>query len=113
MGADESKFCRYHQNKGHTTEDCVTLKDKIESLVQAGHLQRFVQRGGTSSRIVGRSSLRPDRPIKDPHKRQQSRSKSPGCSVRGVINTISGGFAGGGSTSDSRKRHLRSLNSVY
>ncbi|XP_022637925.1 uncharacterized protein LOC111241862 [Vigna radiata var. radiata] len=43
-GADESKHCRYHQNMGHSTEDCVTLKDKLESLVQAGHLREFVQR---------------------------------------------------------------------
>lgn len=37
-GADESKYCRYHQNMGHITEDYITLKDKLESLVQAGHL---------------------------------------------------------------------------
>lgn len=38
LGADENKYCRYHQNRGHTTEDCITLKDKLESFVQAGHL---------------------------------------------------------------------------
>ncbi|XP_014521996.1 uncharacterized protein LOC106778541 [Vigna radiata var. radiata] len=43
VGADESKYCRYHQNRGHTTEDCVTLKDKLETLVQAGHLQRMIR----------------------------------------------------------------------
>lgn len=35
LGADESKYCRYHQNRGHTTKDCITLKDKLETLVQA------------------------------------------------------------------------------
>lgn len=44
LGLDESKHYRYHQNKDNTTEDCVTLKDKLESLVQAGNLQKFVQR---------------------------------------------------------------------
>lgn len=29
-----------------------------------------------------------------------------------MVNTISGGFAGGGSTSSARKRHLRSLHNV-
>jgi len=33
--------------------------------------------------------------------------------VRGVINTIAGGFVGGGTTSSSRKRHLRAVSSVY
>jgi len=50
--ADTTKHCRYHQNYGHTTEDCFTLKDKIEELIQAGRLRRFVKREekGFSSR---------------------------------------------------------------
>lgn len=57
LGADERKYCQYHQNRGHTTEDCTTLTDKLLSLVQAGHLQRFVQRhrgepsSGTEQRL--------------------------------------------------------------
>jgi len=37
---------------------------------------------------------------------------SQGPSVRGVINTIAGGFAGGGTTSTARKRHLQIVQSV-
>jgi len=40
--AYQTKHCRYYRNFGHTTEDCWALKDKIEELVQAGHLRRFV-----------------------------------------------------------------------
>ncbi|XP_014500085.1 uncharacterized protein LOC106761090 [Vigna radiata var. radiata] len=36
LGADSNKHCLYHQNMGHDTEDCVTLKDKIEELIRAG-----------------------------------------------------------------------------
>ena len=43
QSADQTKHCRYHLNFGHTTEDCWALKDKIEELIQAGHLRRFVQ----------------------------------------------------------------------
>jgi len=28
--ADTSKHCHFHQNYGHTTEECLALKDKIE-----------------------------------------------------------------------------------
>jgi len=35
--ANTTKHCRFHQNYGHTTEECVALKDKIEELIQAGH----------------------------------------------------------------------------
>ena len=50
--ADTTKHCRYHRNYGHITEDCFTLKDKIEELIQVGHLRRFVkwEGGGFSSR---------------------------------------------------------------
>ncbi|XP_014496173.1 uncharacterized protein LOC106757853 [Vigna radiata var. radiata] len=108
LGADENKYCRYHQNRGHTTEECTTLKDKLENLVQAGHLQKFVQRykRGASNviRHKGERSHQPDR--------SRSRSRSRERVTRGVINTISGGFAGGGSSVSARKRHLRGLHHV-
>ncbi|XP_068492279.1 uncharacterized protein [Phaseolus vulgaris] len=43
--ADRRKQCRYHQNTGHSTDECQALKDKIEELIQAGHLRRFVRNG--------------------------------------------------------------------
>ncbi|XP_020218340.1 uncharacterized protein LOC109801634 [Cajanus cajan] len=42
--ADKSKHCRYHSNHGHTIEECRTLQDRIEELIQAGHLGQYVQR---------------------------------------------------------------------
>ena len=44
--ASTAKHCRFYQNYGHTTEECVTLRDRIEELIQAGHLKRFVQYQG-------------------------------------------------------------------
>ena len=43
--ADQRKQCRYHQNTRHSTDECQALKDKIEELIQAGHLRRFVRIG--------------------------------------------------------------------
>jgi len=37
--ADTAKHCQYHRNFGHTTEGCQALKDKIEELIQGGHLR--------------------------------------------------------------------------
>jgi len=42
--ADQSRHYRYHRNFDHTTEECVSLKDKIEELIQAGHLRQFVNK---------------------------------------------------------------------
>nr|KYP39646.1 hypothetical protein KK1_039044 [Cajanus cajan] len=42
--ADTSKSCKYHRNRGHSTEQCAALKDKIEDLIKQGQLQHFVKR---------------------------------------------------------------------
>ncbi|WVY91024.1 hypothetical protein V8G54_036538 [Vigna mungo] len=55
---------------------------------------------------------------RDPHrseerKRDRSRERRDDRPLRGVINTISGGFAGGGATSSARKRSIRALKSIH
>ncbi|XP_068482612.1 uncharacterized protein [Phaseolus vulgaris] len=49
--ADRAKHCEYHKNHGHHTEECIGLKDRIEELVQAGQLKRFVQGGNVRLRM--------------------------------------------------------------
>ncbi|XP_020234186.1 uncharacterized protein LOC109814229 [Cajanus cajan] len=46
--ADTNKSCRYHHNRGHSTEECATLKDKIEDLIKQGQLRSFVDRPDSS-----------------------------------------------------------------
>ena len=47
--ADMTKYCQYHHNHSHTTEECKALQDKIEELVRAGHFRRFIRRDDHSS----------------------------------------------------------------
>ncbi|XP_050249689.1 uncharacterized protein LOC126696954 [Quercus robur] len=39
---NQSLHCQYHQEKGHTTEDCRTLWNHLEQLVKEGKLQQFL-----------------------------------------------------------------------
>ncbi|KAL0434785.1 UNVERIFIED_CONTAM: hypothetical protein Sradi_0186400 [Sesamum radiatum] len=39
------KFCRFHNDYGHTTEECRHLKSEIERLIQNEYLQEDSQRG--------------------------------------------------------------------
>ncbi|XP_014519756.1 uncharacterized protein LOC106776801 [Vigna radiata var. radiata] len=141
-GADSSKHCLYHQNMGHDTEDCMTLKDQIEELIQAGHLKQYVRGYQSEMAPAGRPAPRersprplPDRGHRDDrprHKhgqvgrgrsserrRERSRSRSRSRAgdntgpLRGMINTISGGFAGGGTSSSAQKRSIRHLRSIH
>lgn len=41
---DPSKYCCYHKDIRHETNDCTTLKDEIEELIQLSHFRRFLGR---------------------------------------------------------------------
>ena len=114
-----TKYCRYHQNNGHTTEECKAFQDKIEELVRASHFRRFIRRDDHPPRYDHR------RPPRDsPHDKRPSQptSRDPQLArtdiaptnppLCGTINTIYGGFTSGGSTSSARKKHLCHLQSI-
>jgi len=126
--SNTTKHCRYHWNFGYTTEECFTLKNKIEELIQVGHLKMFVKcedggysswkedREGGNERKRYRASAYGGRHKynlrrKVDHKRDEQRDiqEKP---LRGVINYIVGGFVGGGSTAFARKKYVRAVQSV-
>jgi hypothetical protein len=39
---DQNKFCEYHADHGHLTEDCISLCREIEVFIQNGRLVRFL-----------------------------------------------------------------------
>ncbi|XP_058079752.1 uncharacterized protein LOC131227948 [Magnolia sinica] len=45
---DKRKFCRFHRDHSHNKDDCVVLKDEIESLIRKEHLRRYTKRGRTA-----------------------------------------------------------------
>ena len=121
--ADRSKRCRYHKNTGHSTEECQALKDKIEELIQAGHLRRFVRstRETRRSPCKEQTPRRRDRTPPGPREgdrrgdRRGRRDDPPQTDTRRgqeVINTIAGGFVGGGSSNSANKKHLRAIHQV-
>lgn len=123
--ADTSKHC-------YNIDECWALKDKLEELIQAGYLQRFIYSGISRSprrnqrgRSLGKSPKRAPwgvwegTPETNGRGRELNHSRSPrwqsrkGTLVRGVINTIVSWFAGGGSSASSRKKHLRNVQAVH
>ncbi|XP_058741598.1 uncharacterized protein LOC131613981 [Vicia villosa] len=49
-GTDKSKYCKYHMSHGHLTDECIHLKDAIETLIKEGHLSKYTKKGETSRR---------------------------------------------------------------
>ena len=54
----KDKYCRFHRDHGHNTEDCYDLKRQIEELIKQEKLQRFIERDyndslrGTKEKVV-------------------------------------------------------------
>ena len=64
MRGNQSLYCHYHQDHGHTTEDCRNLWDHLNQLVQEGklkqHLHHYSGRGSqTGLAFRGDASSRP------------------------------------------------------
>ncbi|XP_020206034.1 uncharacterized protein LOC109791179 [Cajanus cajan] len=125
--ADKAKTCRYHRNRGHSTEECSALRDKLEELIKQGHMRSFVTfRDHTPTadhrQVAKERSYHPREARHARDRRGRSRSaeqrdhsrhsREDNDQPRKVINTIAGGFAEGGSTSLVRKRNLRAVRSV-
>ena len=93
---DDTKYCEFHRDHGHRTDDCIQLRKGIEYLIRRGYLSRYVA-------SEGQEQVQPP----PPHKLTPAQHQSP----LGEIHVISGGFNGGGESSSARKAHLRSIKS--
>ena len=64
MNGNQNLYCHYHQDHGHTTEDCRNLWDHLEKLVREGKLKHLLHhssgRGSqTNSTLHGNAAPRP------------------------------------------------------
>ncbi|GAV79498.1 hypothetical protein CFOL_v3_22963, partial [Cephalotus follicularis] len=90
------KYCRYHRDHGHDTEECRQLKNQIEDLIRKGNIRKYVERDAPQGR-------REQRREEAPRQEEQQQQQQP----RGVIHTISGGVASRGDDSNARKAYGR------
>ncbi|XP_058741497.1 uncharacterized protein LOC131613876 [Vicia villosa] len=55
-GTDKFKYCKYHKSHGHLTNECIHLKDAIETLIKEGRLSKYTKKREPSRREDPRSS---------------------------------------------------------
>ena len=87
---DKKKYCRFHKDHGHYTEDCQDLKEQIEELIRKGKLQKYVKKGESSRFRDSNKNQHESSP------RDEDNTSQPPQNVIGEIKTIAGGpFTGG------------------
>ncbi|RZR71788.1 hypothetical protein BHM03_00007275 [Ensete ventricosum] len=88
---NKRRYCRFHKEHGHDTEECRDLQSQIEDLIRHVHLRRYVRD----------QSLLPDsRPPRDSFPR-------PKGLVERQIDVIIGGSASDDNSSSTRKAYAR------
>ena len=103
---DNTKYCEFHRDYGHRTDNCIQLRREIEYLIQRGYLRRFISPGNQAqSQTQNQNQASTQQP---PPRQTTTQHQQP----LGEIHVILGGFAGGGESSSSRKSHLRSIRSA-
>ncbi|GAV66751.1 hypothetical protein CFOL_v3_10261, partial [Cephalotus follicularis] len=50
------KYCWYHRDHGHDTEECRHLKNQIEDLICKGHLRKYVDRNAPQDKREARKA---------------------------------------------------------
>ena len=84
---DKNKYCRFHKDHGHYTEDSRDLKEQIEELIQKGKLQKYVKKGELSRFRDGNKSQH------ESSSRDEDHPFQPSQNVIGEIKTIAGGHS--------------------
>ncbi|XP_075670459.1 uncharacterized protein LOC142640277 [Castanea sativa] len=97
---DKKKYCLFHKNHSHYTEDCRDLKKQIEELIRKGKLQRFVKKGEPSRSRDNNKDKHEASPSDEDHAPHR-----PQSAIR-EIKSITGGPSTGGSLNPSRN-HTR------
>ena len=103
---DNTRYCEFHRDYGHRTDDCIQLKKEIEYLIRRGYLRRFIAPENQPQNQAQNQALAQQPP--PPPRQTTTQHQQP----LGEIHVISGGFAGGGESNSTRKAHLRSIRSA-
>ena len=89
---NRNKYCRFHRDHGHDTDECFDLKQQIENLIRQGKLKNFLGRDNRDEKMKGK---------------MEDSSRPPLGEIRVII-----GGSSAGQSSKSKKAYLKVVQSV-
>ena len=97
---DNTRYCEFHRDYGHLTDDCIQLRKEIEYLIWCGYLRRSIApesqaQNQAQSQAQAQQPPPPPRQITTQHQLPLEE-----------IHVILGGFIGRGESSSAKKAHL-------
>ena len=51
---NRNKYCRFHRDYGHDTDECFDLKQQVENLIRQGKLKSFLGRDHKDEKLKGK-----------------------------------------------------------
>ncbi|KAL0430946.1 UNVERIFIED_CONTAM: hypothetical protein Sradi_0720600 [Sesamum radiatum] len=91
------KYCHFHRDRGHSTEECFHLKNEIEKLIRREYLREFVDRGKAKAQEPVAEPRRDAPHIESGGRKGDEQIKKENLPTAGIIGVISGGPASGDS----------------
>ncbi|XP_022873009.1 uncharacterized protein LOC111391959 [Olea europaea var. sylvestris] len=95
---NKNKYCDYHRDHGHTTEDCITLQREIEALIKRGFLKEYIRHD--------------KHPRNDCNNGKTTESGGGNQTIAGTINLIIEGIASGEDSNNGCKQYARRHSSI-
>ena len=89
---NRNKYCRFHRDHGHDTDECFDLKQQVENLIRQGKLKSFLGQDHKDEKLKGKV---------------EESSRPP---LREIIVIIGGSSTG--QSSKSKKSYLKVVQSV-
>ena len=62
---NRNKYCRFHRDHGHDTNDCFDLKQQIKNLIRQGKLRKFLGRDHKDEKLKGKVEESSQPPLRE------------------------------------------------